>query len=306
MGKDIEMKKGLGKGLSALVPDTYHTHQRPQSSAIAVVDAPPQAGPAVRELDIALITPNKEQPRQHFAESAIEELAASIREKGIIQPLIVSQRGDSQYEIVCGERRYRAACKADLKKVPVVIKDVDEAELLELAIIENVQREDLNPIEEARAYQKLQEERGYTHEQIAQKVGKDRVTISNALRLLKLPFDVLDLVIQKKLSEGHARAILGIPHEEQQRYMAQKVIADALSVRQTEKLIQQKAFKKRPAKAARRLDNDIIQLEDMLQKKLGTKVRVMAGKNNKGRLEIQYKSLDELDRLLDLIGVYRT
>jgi len=294
-------KKVLGKGLTSLVPDTYIDEIRRESQAFQSVEILP----GVQEVEIDLLQAGGEQPRKFFADNSLAELAASIKEKGILQPLIVHKISDDRYEIICGERRFRAAKLAELKTVPVVIKDLVGNDALEAALIENIQREDLNPIEEAKAYEKLQNEGNYTHDQIAKKVGKDRATVSNAIRILKLPIDILDLVVGRKLSGGHARALLGIPHEQQQRFMAQKIASENLSVRQTEKLVQQGAFKKRKAKEARRLDAEIVNLETLIQQKLGTKVRVFSGKKNNGRLEITYNSLAELDRILEKMGVYR-
>jgi ParB family transcriptional regulator, chromosome partitioning protein len=294
------MKKVLGKGLSALVPETYLRENTIDEHKSGIGNR------GVMQIPLTAIYPSSSQPRQHFSESTLEELAQSIRENGVIQPIIVSTSDAGHYEIVCGERRYRAAQKAGLSDIPVIVKDVAGKNTLEIALIENIQREDLNPIEESQAYLKLQEQGGYTQEQIAQKVGKDRATIANALRLLKLPIDLLDMVIAKKLSEGHARALLAIPSEELQRNMAHRIIAENLSVRQTEQLIQKKAYKKRKAKEARHLDAEILNLENLLQQKLGARVKIVAGKKNKGRLEIRYGSLDELDRILDLMNVYRS
>lgn len=294
------MKKALGRGLSALVPETY------------LKDTVLEGGRHLDQihgmmtLPLGLIHRNPSQPRHNFAESALEELAQSIRENGVIQPIIVSRTAEDRYEIVCGERRFRAAQKAGLTEIPAIIKEVAGQDALEIALVENIQREDLNPIEEAQAYLKLQEQGGYTQEQIAQKVGRDRATIANSLRLLKLPVDILDLVIGKQLSEGHARALLAIPGEELQRNMAHRILSDNLSVRQTEQLIQKKAYKKRKAKEARRLDSEIIHLENLIQQKLGARVKIYAGKKNKGRLEIRYESLDQLDHILDMMNVYRS
>ncbi len=281
------MKKALGKGLSALVPETY------LKDNIIVDEMKSELGNhGVMQLPLTVIYPSSSQPRQHFSEATLEELAQSIRENGVIQPIIVSQSGPDHYEIVCGERRYRAAQKAGLSAIPAIVKDVVGKNTLEIALIENIQREDLNPIEESQAYLRLQEQGGYTQEQIAQKVGKDRATISNALRLLKLPVDLLDMVIGKKLSEGHARALLAIPTEELQRNMAHRILAESLSVRQTEQLIQRKAYKKRKAKEARYLDAEILRLENLLQQRLGARVKIVTGKKNKGRLE-KHISLEE-------------
>lgn len=293
------MKKALGRGLSALVPDTYMGLKN--DGAVAVQEL----HKGVTELPIDAIHANAGQPRQYFSDNALGELAQSIQENGIVQPIIVKSLLDGSYEIICGERRYRAACKLGLKKIPVVVRDVAEKNILELALIENIQREDLSPVEEAQAYLRLSEENGYTHEEIAQKVGKDRATISNGIRLLKLPVDILDLIVGKKISGGHARALLGISIEEDQRYVASKIIQESLSVRQTEKLVQQKLYKKRHAKVVRVANSEIMDLENLIQAKLGSRVRIVSHNNKKGKLEITYTSLDELDRVLERIGVYR-
>ena len=289
-------KSALGKGLGVLVPDSYMQDKKEKTSS----------GEGISKLRLDVIVPKKDQPRKHFKEAALKELAESIKEKGVLQPIVVKKLESSDfYEIICGERRYRASKQAGLEEIPVVIVELDDQETLEVALIENIQREDLSPIEEAKAYSQLHEIYELTHDSIAKRVGKDRATVSNAIRLLKLPADILDLLLAKKISNGHARALLAIPTEEGQRFMASRVVKENLSVRQLEDDIQKKAYQKRSAKPARQVDPDIVNLEESIQQKLGVKVKLSAGKKNKGKLEIRYQSLDELDRILDLLGVYR-
>jgi len=287
--------RGLGKGLGALIPDTY------ASALQAKKSEPATAG--ILEIEVSNILPNPDQPRAEFNELRIEELSNSIREKGILQPLIVKKKGSS-YELICGERRFRAAKKAGLTKVPVIVKDVADEALLELALIENIQREDLNPLEEAKAYLRLVEERGLSQEEIAKRVGKDRSTVANGLRLLRLPDEIRELLIAGMLTQGHARALLALPSESIQKSLARRIARETLSVRQVEEIVQKTSGGKRRAKRLRRLDAQIIDLEGKLEKKLGTQVRIFDHKG-KGRIEIRYFSLDQLDHLLDVVGIPR-
>jgi ParB family chromosome partitioning protein len=294
-------KKALGRGLNSLIPDTYEKNksmikQNDHSSSEF------SSSKGFFEVETKKLIPNQDQPRFVFDDEKMVELISSVREKGIIQPIIVKKHEyDGQYEIICGERRFRAAQEVGLQKVPVVIKDVSATDLLEVALIENIQREDLNPIEEAEAYLKLYE-RGLSHEVIAQKVGKNRTTVVNLLRLLKLPKDVLKLLLENQITEGHARTLLSLPSEEYQMRLAKRVIDEKLSVRQLEDLVKRKAYQKRPAKRLRSLDSQIVDLERKMEDRFGSKVRVFAGKN-KGRIEIKYFSLSELDRILAVVGV---
>lgn len=290
--------RGLGKGLGALIPDTYvSTLQQKKSEAAA----PSATG--MLEVEISQILPNPDQPRSEFNALRIEELANSIREKGILQPLIVKKKG-SGYELICGERRLKAAKTLGLAKVPVVVKDIADEALLEVALIENIQREDLNAFEEAKAYLRLVEERGLSQEEIAKRVGKDRSTIANSLRLLRLPDEIRELIISGMITQGHARALLSLPAESFQKSLAKRIAEENLSVRQVEEIVQKTSLGKRRAKRLRRLDNQIIDLESKLEKQLGTQVRIFDHKG-KGRIEIRYFSLDQLDHLLNVIGIAR-
>jgi len=299
-------KKALGKGLSALIPDSYDKEQKQekakQETVVAVSNLEVSNDHGVYEVHIEKLIPNQDQPRFLFGDEKMIELVSSVREKGIIQPIVVKRHEyDGQYEIICGERRFRAAQEAGLKQVPVIVKDIAAADLLEVALIENIQREDLNPIEEAEAYLKLYE-RGMSHEEIAKKVGKNRTTVVNLLRLLKLPKDILKLLLDKKITEGHSRALLSLPTEEYQMRLAKRVIEEQLSVRQLEEIVKRKAYQKRPAKRLRKMDAQIVDLERRVEDRVGSKVRIFAGKN-KGRIEIRYFSLSELDRILSVMGI---
>ena len=285
-------RKALGKGLSALLPS------RPTPVPANMVQVPAPAS-----LPIDSIRPNPMQPRTVFQADRLEELAASIRANGIIQPLIVRRSGDA-YQIVAGERRWRAAQLAGLTDVPVVVQDVAEARLLELALIENIQREDLNPIETAHAYERLHRELGLTHEEIGRRTGKDRSSIVNMVRLLKLPNEVQSLLASQRLSMGHARAILGLPTAELQIEISEKAAAQGLSVRQVETLVQQLTFqrpKKVGSKSETGQDPNVKAAVDELERALGTRVRIVELSDQRGRIEIEYYSQAELDRLFQHI-----
>jgi ParB family transcriptional regulator, chromosome partitioning protein len=314
------MKKALGKGLSALIPDSYKEHiaasTKESFATTATITAAVEPGilaETVLESDAAFqlistsrIVPNADQPRKTFHPETIEELAASIREKGVLQPMIVKRKGDGNFEIVCGERRFRAASLCGLAEVPVIIKDVADEDFLEWALIENIQREDLNPIEEAEAYQRLVEERRISQEDVAKRVGKNRVTITNTLRLLRLPQEVKQYLAEGRLSAGHARALLGLLTPEHQRQMAKRIVEENLSVRQVEAIVNRSNAHKRKAKSARHLSAEIVDLETRLTHFLGTQTKIYPRKNQKeGRVEIQYFSLDDLDRVLQKIGLPR-
>jgi len=276
----VEKRPALGRGLSALIPD-----------------APPAAaGDRALEIDIDLLRPNKFQPRTTMDEGKIEELARSIRANGVIQP-IVARRIDGGYEIVAGERRWRAAQRAGLLKVPVAVRDVPEDRLLAVALIENIQREDLNPIEEAHAYRRLADDYHLTQEQIADAVGKDRSSVANYVRLLKLPQEVRANVASGALSMGHARAIIGLADQSAQLRAGRDVVAKSLSVRETETLVRKIA--RPPAeKAAPQKDVHTRAAEEKLRFALGTRVRI-ARKGKGGRIEIDFANEDELNRLYD-------
>lgn len=271
------MKMALGKGLEALIPER---------------------GEEVIYLDINRIFPGENQPRKAFRDESLKELAASIKERGVLQPVIVSRVGDGTFRLVTGERRWRAAALAGLKKIPALIRDVASKDSLEIALIENIQREDLNPIETAEAFKRLISDFNLTQEEISDKVGKDRATIANYLRLLKLPGEIKSLIYNGSLSMGHAKAILSIEGKSNQIDLAKKIVNKGLSVRDAEAL-SRKILK--PRKTIISKDPQILSLEEKLIKSLGTKVRIHHKGEKGGRIEIQYYSLEELDRLLDIL-----
>ncbi len=297
-------KKALGKGLSALLPSRSHTPAPPEPAKDTAGDG---AGTGIHQLPIDEIQPNPLQPRTIFEPDRLNELAQSIRANGIIQPLVVQKAGKS-YQLVAGERRWRAARLAGLETVPVVIQEFASDRLLEVALIENIQREDLNPIEVAHALDRLAQDYKLTHEQIASRTGKDRTTVTNLIRLLKLPSDIQLLVAEHRLSMGHARALLGLPTEAQQVELAQRAAAQGLSVRQVERLVhtitEQRASEnggagEKAPKAAH--DPNVAAAQRELEGTLGTRVRIVPNSADRGRIEIEYFSIDELDRIYNLI-----
>ncbi len=270
------MKTALGKGLEALIPER---------------------GEEVLYLDIDRIFPGEHQPRKRFRDESLKELALSIKEKGLLQPIIVSRVGDGTFRLVTGERRWRAAALAGLRKIPALIKNVASKDSLEIALIENIQREDLNPMETAEAFNRLIIDFNLTQEELSDKVGKDRATIANYLRLLKLPEEIKSLINNGSLSIGHAKAILTIDGKANQIEAARKIVRKGLSVREAESLAKRIS---RPAKVKPIKDPQISSLEEKLIKSLGTKVRIIH-KGKRGKIEIEYYSLDELDRLLEIL-----
>jgi ParB family chromosome partitioning protein len=286
-----EKRPALGRGLSALIPPA----PPPQPAA---APAPPAPGAPARptEIDIDLLTPNPRQPRTSIDEGTLEELAQSIRSNGVIQPILVRPSG-GRYEIVAGERRWRAAQRAGLLKVPVTIREIDDASLLQVALIENIQREDLNPIEEAQAYRRLADELKLSQESIAGAVGKDRATVANYVRLLRLPAEVRNDLASNALSMGHARALLGLADEAAQRRLAREVVSRQLSVRETEALVRRETTPP-PAPAPKPVDPNTRAAEEQLKLALGTRTRIIR-KGRGGRIEIDFTSEDELHRLFE-------
>ena len=253
------------------------------------------------EVDLDSIVPSPMQPRTHFDQTSLENLAESIRSHGIVQPLLVRRRGN-QYELIAGERRWRAAKLAGVTHVPVVVKEVPDESLLEIALIENIQRENLNPIEEAQAYKKLIETVGLTQEVLASRVGRDRTYITNYLRLLRLPDDLQQLVKEGRLSTGHARTLLALNHVDLQRRVARKVIDGALSVRATEQLVQKASEEKPPRRSAPGpIDPNIKAAETKLRRALGTQVRIVQSADGRGRVEISFFNTQDLDRIYSLL-----
>lgn len=272
------IKKALGKGLDAFIPEEFGIIKEERYA----------------ELGVEQLKPNPLQPRMKFDDQALDELAQSIKESGIVQPVLVVP-DDGQYKIIVGERRWRAAQKAGLKKIPVMIRNLPLEKQLEISIIENIHREDLNPMEIALAYQRMSSEMNYTQQDIAEKVGKDRTSVTNYLRLLKLPQEIRDSLIEKDLSMGHARALLALEEPEVQLAAFRQIIDKGLSVRNAEKLVNR--MKERPPRVQRSLgDPDLQALKEEMVKVLGTKV-LISGNRNKGALKIFYFSLDDLNRI---------
>lgn len=284
-------RKPLGRGLSALLGD---------AAAPAIDDAPR----STTEIDIDLITPNPEQPRTRFAEQALDELAQSIIANGIVQPIVVRPK-DGKYEIVAGERRWRASQRAGLRKVPAVVREVSDDKLLELALIENIQRQELNPIEEAKAYRKLIDNIGLTQEQVSERVGRERSLVATSIRLLRLSDDIQKLIEEGKLSAGHGRALLMTDDVTEQRRVSRKIIDEGLSVRETERVVKRAGEKRQTAenkKVSVAKDPNMVAAETRLMRRLGTNVKIIPKGNGKaGRLEIEYYSSDDLDRIYQML-----
>ena len=279
-------RKALGRGLGALL------------SSDRTIDL----GSEPSEVDLESIVPGPMQPRTHFDEASLESLAESIRTHGVVQPLLVRRR-DGGFELIAGERRWRAAKLAGLTRVPVVVKDVPDDSLLEIALIENIQRENLNPIEEAQAYKKLIETVGLTQEALASRVGRDRSYITNYLRLLRLPDDLQQLVKEGRLSSGHARTILALSPPDQQRRVARQIIDGGLSVRATEQLVQRLAEEKpaRTPSTPRAVDPNVRAAETKLRRALGTQVKILISEQGRGKVEISFFNSQDLDRIYNLL-----
>ena len=272
-------KKGLGRGLSSLIGD----------SDLKTLS---------NKISISSIVPNRNQPRKLFEKHALEELTNSIRERGIIQPIIVRPSSDEEdkFEIIAGERRWQAAQYAGLHEVPVVVINVDNLKSLEFAIVENVQRKDLNPIEEAEGYKRLIDEFSYDQDKVSKFIGKSRAHISNCLRLLSLPQEIIELIIEEKLSQGHAKILVGLDNA---IILAKKIISKKLSVRQTENLV--RMLKSSSNSTSKKKDPNIVSLEEELTDKIGMRVFVKNKRNNSGTISLEYKGADQLDRLVEII-----
>ena len=303
---------GLGKGLDALIPNKAGGPSKEPAkktrSAVVKKDKPTEKDnlAAERLVKISSVEPNLNQPRRHFDEDALLELSESIKQYGVLQPLLVSDKKD-YFEIIAGERRWRAAKMAGLKEVPVVVKEFTDQEIVEISLIENIQREDLNPIEEAMAYKRLMEEFHLKQDEIADRVAKSRTAVTNSMRLLKLSSKVQEMVIADMISAGHARALLGISDEALQETTAMKVFDEKLSVRETEKLVKNLVSPAKKIKTEKNTAEDAIyeSLEEKMKGIMGTKVSIQRKKNNKGKIEIEYYSRDELERIIDLFESIR-
>ena len=303
-------KSGLGRGLDALFPEktvqskpkTVKTVKEEKKVAVDTKKSSQQeTSNGERMMKISMIEPNREQPRKKFDEDALQQLSESIKQYGILQPLLVSDKKD-YYEIVAGERRWRAAKMAGLKEVPVVVKEFSTQEIVEISLIENIQREDLNPVEEAMAYKRLIDEFHLKQDEIAERVSKSRTAVTNSMRLLKLDSRVQQMMVDEMISAGHARAILAISDPEQQYNAAMKVFDEKLSVRETEKLVKSilTPTKKKPVVSNPTEDAIYESLEEKMKGITGTRVFIHRKKNNKGKIEIEYYSRDDLDRIIDL------
>lgn len=302
-GQNMAVKKGLGKGLDSLIADKVSTKQVTKTESQVKLKSE-HAADAVM-MDITKVEPNREQPRQKFDEDALLELAESIKQFGVLQPLLVQEK-DDYYEIIAGERRWRAAKLAGVKKIPVIIKKLTAQEIMEISLIENIQREDLNPIEEAMAYKRLLTEFNLKQDEVAERVSKSRTAVTNAMRLLKLNDKVQQMVIDEMLTTGHARALLGIDDQEKQYVLAQKIFDEKLSVRDTEKLVKSiQNEKKNRTNVQKEIDPKLEaiyhDLEEQMKGILGTKVSINHKDEEKGKVEIEYYSQDELDRIIDLL-----
>ena len=295
-------RSGLGKGLDSLIPDkavnkSATTGKKEEKSEKKVNESGEQLIP------INQVEPNREQPRKEFDEDALLELADSIKQYGILQPLIVQKRKD-YYEIIAGERRWRAAKKAGLKEVPVIIREYTDQQVVEISLIENIQRENLNPIEEAMAFKKLLEEFNLKQDEVAERVSKSRTAVTNSMRLLKLSEKVQQMIVDEMITTGHARALLALDDEEQQYILANKIFDEKLSVRETEKLV--KALKNPKKEDTTKEVEDknrfiYADIEDKMKSVIGTKVNIHQKKSGKGKIEIEYYSQDELERIFELI-----
>jgi ParB family chromosome partitioning protein len=291
-----ERRKALGKGLHSLLP----TRPTAPPAEPPTAAAQPADG-EVQRLPIDQVIPNPNQPRRDFDEAALLQLAQSVEREGIIQPIIVRKTAEREYQLIAGERRWRAAKLVGLKHVPVIVRTADDEQVLELAIVENIQREDLNPIELAFAFQRMATELGLSHDEIGQKTGKERTTITNSLRLLQLPAELQSMIAAKQLSAGHARALLKFEDEQLQREIAKRCIAEGWSVRQIEEFTRPKAVAAKAAKPEAPLDPNVKFALSELERALGTKVRIIESRGGKGRIEIEYYSSDDLSRIYDLI-----
>lgn len=307
----MAMKRGLGRGLDVMIPDNHTgTTKKSSRTTKTIVSMEQESEKNVRDyvvptgevkVKISKVEPNREQPRKQFDEDSLLELSESIKQYGVLQPLVVSDKKD-YYEIIAGERRWRAAKLAGLKEVPVIIKELSKQETVEISLIENIQREDLNPIEEAIAFKRLLDEFHLKQDEVADRVSKSRTAVTNVMRLLKLESEVQQMLIDEMITAGHARALLGISDRELQIKIANKVFDEKLSVRETEKLVKSilESKKEKPMKKDTAEDAIYESLEEKMKGIMGTKVIINRKKNNKGKIEIEYYSRDELERIIEL------
>lgn len=297
--------RGLGKGLDSLIPNALGETKTKKETTVKSKTETTEGKEPQTLVKITKVEPNREQPRKNFDEDALQELADSIKQFGLLQPILVQDRKD-YYEIIAGERRWRAAKIAGLKEVPVIIKKLTEQEMVEISLIENIQRENLNPIEEALAYKRLLNEFNLKQDEVAERVSKSRTAVTNSMRLLKLNEKVQQMVIDDMLTTGHARALLGIEDQEKQYVVAQQIFDEKLSVRETEKLVKKiQKEKNLPEKKKEELDEQVAlayhDVEEKMKLILGTKVNIRAKDDKKGKIEIEYYSMDEFNRIFEMM-----
>ena len=293
-------KRGLGKGLDSLIPNAVGEAKAKKE---AVKENNIEKKEAETIVKITMVEPNRKQPRKNFDEDALQELSDSIKQFGLLQPILVQDRKD-HYEIIAGERRWRAAKMAGLKEIPVMIRDYTDQEIMEISLIENIQREDLNPIEEAQAYKRLLTEFNLKQDEVAERVSKSRAAVTNSIRLLKLSDEVQQMVIDDMISTGHARTLLAVEDKDEQYNLAQRIFDEKLSVRDVEKLVKNLH---KPEKASKKTENKTMEaiyqdIEEKLKQKLSTKVTLTSKGEGTGKIEIEFYNNEDLDRLLDLIG----
>ena len=297
----MALKRGLGKGLDSLIPTNVMMESEVKHATVSTASSPEEEKDGTLMVKLSKVEPNREQPRKNFDEDSLQELAESLKQFGMLQPILVQNRGD-YYEIIAGERRWRAAKIAGLKEVPVIVRELTDQEIVEISLIENIQREDLNPIEEAQAYKRLLTEFHLKQDEVAERVSKSRTAVTNSMRLLKLCDEVQKMVVDDMISTGHARALISIEDPEEQYLIAQKIFDEKLSVREVEKLVKDLHKPPKPPKEENKTLQALYQeISERLKQSLSTKVSVSAKQNGAGKIEIEFYNHEDLERLLERI-----
>ena len=297
----MALKRGLGKGLDSLIPTNVMMESEVKHATVSTASSAEEGKDGTLMVKLSKVEPNREQPRKNFDEDSLQELAESLKQFGMLQPILVQNRGD-YYEIIAGERRWRAAKIAGLKEVPVIVRELTDQEIVEISLIENIQREDLNPIEEAQAYKRLLTEFHLKQDEVAERVSKSRTAVTNSMRLLKLCDEVQKMVVDHMISTGHARALISIEDPEEQYLIAQKIFDEKLSVREVEKLVKDLHKPPKPPKEENKTLQAIYQeISERLKQSLSTKVSVSAKQNGAGKIEIEFYNHEDLERLLERI-----
>ena len=298
----MALKRGLGKGLDSLIPTNVMMESEVKHATVSTASSAEEGKDGTLMVKLSKVEPNREQPRKNFDEDSLQELAESLKQFGMLQPILVQNRGD-YYEIIAGERRWRAAKIAGLKEVPVIVRELTDQEIVEISLIENIQREDLNPIEEAQAYKRLLTEFHLKQDEVAERVSKSRTAVTNSMRLLKLCDEVQKMVVDDMISTGHARALLAVENPEEQYNLAQRIFDEKLSVRDVEKLVKNLHKPAKPKKTDDKTMQVIYQdIEEKLKQKLGRKVTVTSRGEGSGKIEIEFYNHEDLDRLLDVLN----